>query len=956
MKQPILESLALYLTGSDGPDLKTTRIILPNRRAGMFLQRHLARYSQEVQWAPHIYSINDFISNTSILDLSDQVEALLILYEAYAQLAENPEPIDEFYFWGEIMLRDFDELDKYLVDAEMLFRNIIDLKELEEPLAGLEPSQIDFIRQFWTGFHEGDQTREKDQFIGIWELLPQLYKRLKRNLIARNEGLQGMQYRDIAQRIETGEISYSWEGQTIIAGFNALNSCEIRIFSWLEKQGAKFFWDYDHRYIHDPVNEAGRFLRNNLKRFPDRVKLEEFNGLSNEKEIRIFELPTDVLQAKTVHRILEESDSGASGECTDTALVLCDEELLMPVVMSLPEDTGEINITMGYPMKNSPVYSLVDSLLRMQNNHRHTKAGKVSFYHKDVVSILLHPYMRNLDDLHDEALIQEITKSNLIQVDSQIFQGDFEKKVFRSLSEARDLLNYIRDIFTHTLEHLASETEPLKQSLDKEFIFQLLIHLNKLDSLLLRQPQITYGILERLLRKQLSGLRIPFEGEPLSGLQVMGILETRLLDFRRVILISMNEEVMPASQSGQSYIPYALRMAYRMPAREDKDAIYAYYFQRLLQRAEKVDLLFCSASEGVRTGEMSRYLYQLMYRLNIPIIRPGLEVVAREAPPIVIEHSAEVERKLARYLANDEMQKYLSPSAINTYIDCSLKFYLRYLAGIGEPDEVLEEIDAAGFGTVVHDTIRELYDLISDRNNGIVTVEELKKLKASTKPEEVLKRTFIKEHFKGRKVAGLEGRNIVIFRVMLRYLEKIVDTDLKIAPFALVSAEKSYNRNLKIPYGDREMEVRLGGKIDRVDRVEGILRVIDYKTGNARQGFPGMDTLFNGALLSRNGPGMQTMFYAWLVAGAFPGEQILPGLYIMKALYGKEFHPALTIGSHRQKSRIDSFSEYEEEYLVLLKNLLSQLFDPDTPFIQREHDAKCNYCDFASICNRNPIQ
>jgi len=764
-----------------------------------------------------------------------------------------------------------------------------------------------------------------------------------------------MQYRDIAHRIDTGEISNSWEGQTIIAGFNALNSCEIRIFSWLEKQGAKFFWDYDHQYINDPVNEAGRFLRSNLKRFPDRVKLEEFKGLSKEKEIRIFELPSDVLQAKTIHRILEETDPGASGECTDTALVLCDEELLMPVVMSLPEDTGEINITMGYPMKNSPVYSLIDSLLRMQNNLRHTKAGRITFYHKDVVSILLHPYLRNLESLPDGTLIHEITKSNLIQVDSQLFRGDFEKKVFRSLTEARDMLNYIRDIFIHILEQLASEEEPLKHSLDKEFIFQLLIHLNKLDSLVLRQPQITYGILERLLRKQLSGLRIPFEGEPLSGLQLMGILETRLLDFRRVILISMNEEVMPASQSGQSYIPYALRMAFRMPAREDKDAIYAYYFQRLLQRAEKVDLLFCSASEGVRTGEMSRYLYQLMYRHNLPIIRPGLEVVAREASPLVIEHKAEVERKLARYLVDDEKQKYLSPSAINTYIDCSLKFYLRYLAGIGEPDEVLEEIDAAGFGTVVHDAIRELYDLISHGNEGRVTVEELKKLKASKKPEEVLKKVFIKEHFRGKKVADLEGRNIVIFRVMLRYLEKIMDTDLKIAPFALVSAEKAYMRELEICSGEDELTVRLGGKIDRVDRVGGVLRVIDYKTGNARQGFPGMDTLFNGALLSRNGPGMQTMFYAWLVAGAFPGEQILPGLYVMKALYGKEFDPALTIGSHRQKSRIESFSEYEEEYLVLLRSLLSQLFDPDTPFIQREHDAKCNYCDFASICNRIPI-
>lgn len=953
--KPILESLAKHLARQDGPGLGNMRIILPNRRAGLFLQRHLSLHIKEVQWAPRIYAINDFISENSELSLCDPVEALFSLYDIYQESVETPDPLDEFYFWGEIMLRDFDELDKYQVDPDMLFKNIIDLKMLEDALAGLDAEQIKFVRQFWAGFHEGDQTPEKEKFLDIWKLLPLLYNGLRKKLISSGEGYQGMLYREIAERTERGELNYTWEGQTLIVGFNALNSCEKKIFFWLQKHGAEFFWDYDHQYLEDTGSEAGRFLRENMRNFPPKTKIENFRGLDEEKEIRIFELPTDVLQAKTVHRILEEEEDGPQRDCTDTALVLCDEELLMPVIMSLPESTGEINVTMGYPMKNTPVFSFIDALLRMHKNIRSGSDGKISFYHKDVSAVLLHPYLREIEGISGPGLLEEITANNLIQVDSTMFTGSFEKKIFCPIEQAGDLLTYLRAIFSQILEHLAKNQTGMHQALDREFIFQLLVHLNKLETLLAQRPSISVSILERLIRKQLSGLRIPFEGEPLSGLQLMGILETRLLDFRHVILLSMNEEVMPASFSSQSYIPYALRLAFKMPAREDMDAIYAYYFNRLLQRAEKVDLLFNSGSDGVRTGEMSRYLYQVFYSRGIEVIRPGLEVVARETPALVVPHTPETDRKLARYSLNNKDDRYLSPSAINTYIDCSLKFYLRYVAGIGEADEVLEEIDAAGFGTVVHESIRELYQKIAEGHQGTITGEELKKLKASSQTSEVLKKAFLKQHFRGRKKSTIEGRNIIIFRVMLRYLEKIIETDLAITPFELVSAEKSYTRLLEISSEKTSLKIQMGGKIDRVDRVGDLLRVIDYKTGNARQGFQDLEALFEGGLSNRNGAAMQTLFYAWLVAGEHPGEAVLPGLYVMKALYGDSFDPALTLGSFRNKKRIDSFSEYEEEFLSLLKEVLERMFNPEQAFKQREHDVKCAYCDFAAICNRTSL-
>ncbi|TFG88572.1 MAG: PD-(D/E)XK nuclease family protein, partial [Candidatus Atribacteria bacterium] len=505
------------------------------------------------------------------------------------------------------------------------------------------------------------------------------------------------------------------------------------------------------------------------------------------------------------------------------------------------------------------------------------------------------------------------------------------------------------------LENLSGKGDKLHQELDREFIFLLLIQLNKLETIIASRPLITAEILERLFRKMLSILRVPFEGEPLSGLQVMGILETRLLDFKHVILLSMNEDVMPASQPAQSYIPYALRIAFRMPAREDMDAIYAYYFNRLLQRAEKVDLLYNSGSEGVRTGEMSRYLYQLIFVRGIQVIRPGMEVMARETPPVVISHNPDIERKLERYTLKSEKEKYLSPSAINTYIDCSLKFYLRYLAGIGEPDEVKEDLDAAGFGTVVHESIRILYSEIADRSQGIITKEELDQMIKTDRPRDVLKDVFLQYHFKGRKHASIEGRNIIVFSVMAGYLKKIIQTDLNVAPFTLVSVEGTYQRELTFQTGAKSIEIRLGGKIDRIDRVGDILRVIDYKTGDARMGFSSLEALFDAELGSRNGAALQTLFYAWLVAAEHPREEIMPGLYVMKALYGENFDPALTMGSHKQRTRIASFSGLEEEYIDLLKKVLGSMFDPSIPFAQTENDLKCRYCDFAAICNRTFI-
>jgi CRISPR/Cas system-associated exonuclease Cas4 (RecB family) len=955
VKKPFLESLAEFLLSAENGGLENTWILLPNRRAGIFLQQHLARRSQVVGWMPEILTISDFVTRFSELEAAEPADLVVELYLIYSRLKDRAEDLDEFWYWGELMLADFDEVDKYRVEAADLFRNIRDLKEIEEPLAGLEETQIRFIRQFWEGFLAGSPSAEKTHFLDTWELLPGLYRELKESLRNAGKGYPGMQYRELADKIREGKLDDPPWNRIIVAGFNALNVCEEAIFGWLKAEGAFFFWDYDRKYTLDKDHEAGRFMRENLTAFPPSHGLENFSELDGKKDFRIFELPSDVMQAKTLQRILEESDPQLRKEATDTAVVLCDETLMMPVLLSLPAEETEVNITMGYPLSMSTLAGFVDALLRMQQNIRGGDSGEERFYFRDVQAILQHPYMTPGGSVI-HPLLSELSHENLIYVDGSRFRQDLEQSIFQSYDSPSGMIRYFRTIFVMLLDQMSDDPTPSFPEVHREFLLRLLLQMNKLEMQFQRLHGLTLTIAQSLFRRILASLRIPFEGEPLSGLQLMGILETRLLDFRHVILLSMNEEIMPASRARQSFIPYSLRLAFGLPSREDMDAIYAYYFNRLLQRARKVDLLYNSTSEGVRTGEMSRYLYQLMFEHSIQPIRPGLEVLAREIEPITMDHGPEVQAYLSRFQESSEDGSFLSPSALNTYMDCPLKFYLRYVAGIGEADEVKEEMDAAGFGTVVHDSLKVLYSEIAGKNGGEIGKEGLEDLLRSNRLEEVLQEEFLKEFSPGRKDQPLEGRNIVLSRIMVRILRKIVETDLSYAPFQLLSAEESYSRNLEIKAGEQTMQIRLGGKIDRVDRVHGKIRVIDYKTGSTRTDFPSIESLFDPGFSNRNGAALQTMLYAWLASPGYPDEPVSPGLYVIRSLYDKGFNPALVIGKQREKQEVDSFSLFEESFLEGLCSALSSLYDPAIPFAQTRDEQHCGYCDYAGICSRNLIE
>lgn len=964
---PFLQLVADYLVDHYEGDLGDLCMVFPNRRSGLFFRKYLAERIAGTSWSPEITAINDFICNLSDLEPVDPIETNFLLYDIYKEKIKEPESFDEFFYWGEIMLNDFDDIDKYLVDAGQIFKNIKDIKEVDGFLGEFEEDQIRFIRQFWNNFHEGGQTDAKRGFLALWKLLPSIYEGLRIKLIEVGMGYEGMIYRDVAEKLDKGITDRLTCRKVVFAGFNALNSCEKRIFSHLKKAGrALFFWDYDRRYIKETYWEAGRFLRENLEQFPPESLPEDFEYLDQDREIRIFDMPNDILQAKMITGLLSKDERIGSDDAADTAVVLCDEELLVPVMMSLPDSVQDVNITMGYPFKNTPANSFVELLLTMQKNlHLKSTPG---FYHRDVLAILNHPFMRREAGEDTSSLVARILENKLVNLYEKDFESDLGKLVFRKADHADDLHKYLREVTAGILESIDVGLKDFRSALDREYMFQFLTGMNRLNRIMKGREMPDLAVYIRFLRKIISGLRIPFSGEPLSGLQVMGILETRLLDFRKLVILSMNEDIMPGAQIGQSLIPYSLRIGYRMPTREDRDAIYAYYFYRLIQRADRVDLLYNSNTEGVKSGEMSRYLHQLKFKHELAPIRPVVNVESYSDKQIIIQKSPVILQKLGGFY-EPEGTTYLSPSALNTFLDCSLKYYFRYMAGIGEKPEVNDSVDAIEFGNILHNTIKILYDNLKDPDSALIQPEELETLLGNQQPAEVLQKVFLKEFYGDREYEGISGTNILIFRVMLKYILKIIENDLAIAPFTVVALEDLYSRKIVINHQGRECNVRLGGKIDRIDRIpyhaaigtqrdksdEGRIRVIDYKTGSAILSFKAVDRLFDRNENGRNKAGFQTLLYAWLVKDLFPEEHIIPGLYVMKNLFNDEFDPAFYIGQRSDKKRLDSFSDVEHEFGSLLLQTVTDLFDPDIAFVQTENEDNCKYCDYRRICNRAPF-
>jgi len=519
------------------------------------------------------------------------------------------------------MLNDFDDIDKYLVNPEDLFKNLKSLKSIQDQFTYLSDEQIEAIKQFWQSFDPEKHSSHQDDFISIWNVLLNIYQSFNKRLNELGIAYEGMIYRDVTNKLKGNDIIGLTHQKYVFAGFNALNNCEKKLFNYLQNNKmADFYWDYDESYINNPYHEAGFFLRENISEFKAPVSFSSqnvFNSLLQEKNIEIISVPSDIGQTKVITKILQESTVNHIDSPNKTAIVLADEDLLVPILHSVPDSIDNVNITMGYPVNNTPIYSLLEHLIDLQKNAKATKT-ETRFYYKNVLAVLSHQYVNSQFQEEANQLIQFIKTNNKIVISNiELASCVFFQSLFIKVDSYQDLSEYLLNILHHiynSLKKTGNEDTIHNPSLEKEYIYHIYLSINRLKEVLEEQNiPIKMETYIRLVRKIIRNLRVPFTGEPLSGLQIMGILETRLLDFENLFICSMSEGVLPKTEASLSFVPYSLRKGFGLPTIEHQDAIYAYYFYRLIQRAKNVTLMYNSSSDGMKTGEMSRFLYQLKF-------------------------------------------------------------------------------------------------------------------------------------------------------------------------------------------------------------------------------------------------------------------------------------------------------------------------------------------------------
>jgi CRISPR/Cas system-associated exonuclease Cas4 (RecB family) len=949
-----LEEIARHLYSTYADKLKDCCVVFPNRRAGLFFNKYLSALADKPIWSPRIFTINDLMVEMSNLEPADELDILFELYDIYCQEKHARESFDDFYFWGEIMISDFNDIDKYLVDASDLFRNISELRSIEDQFAYLTEEQIRVIRRFWQSFESDRLSKHKDEFMDTWRILYPVYSKLRKKLGDHKTGYEGMIYRDVAENPDKDNLMSIPVMKFFFIGFNALNECEKVLFKHLALQRmAEFYWDYDDYYLKNKNHEAGRFIRHNISQFGS-VEMDVIrNSLSEKKNIRVISVPSAVGQAKMLPELLADVNNISH----ETAVVLADEELLLPVLHSLPESIGEYNITMGYPVNETPVYSLIEHIIDLQNNCRKYNDQQWRFYHRDVLLILNHPLIYQGTGSEINVLITGIISKNKIYItDQELGQGFLLSSIFKKVDEVNQIPDYLLNI----LEILARsniDQDHNQADLENEVLFQLYIRIKRLKGIIDKSNiHFNTRTLYRLLRKSLMNTRIPFSGEPLAGLQIMGVLETRGLDFRNLIILSMNEDIFPGSPVSHSFLPHHLRYGFNLPTLEHQDAIYAYYFYRLIQRAENIHLLYNSKSEELSKGEKSRFIHQLSFdpafSLNERVIAYNIQ--ANPERPLIFHKDRRIGMILNEYISGAQNKRFLSPSALNVYLDCGLRFYFRYIAQLEEPEEITEEVDQLLFGNMLHAAINKLYQSFGSLP---ITAESLDKLlKNKQIIDRAIRYAFQKEYHFSEDINKVEiqGRNVIIREIIKQYLMLIIKTDKTYTPFRIVHMEKEYTYSLPVRNEDNAIQVEIGGKIDRVDHRDHEIRIIDYKTGRIDRKISSLDDLFDRTQKNRNHAVFQTLLYAKLFyhSGYEPEIAIVPGLYPIRELNSNDFDYHLQAGSGKKKEKFKDYRNLDDIFTEKLRDTIQEIFNPAIGFHPTNVVENCKYCPYRSICHR----
>jgi len=957
---PFLYNVAQAYYKNFGSKISRFTFVFPNRRAGIFFQHYLTQIANKPMFSPEILTVTDLFEKLSPYKKADRIEMLFLLFDIYKQISATSETFDEFLYWGEMLLNDFDDVDKYLVDAQQLFRNIKDLREIDAGFDFLTESQVEAIRRFWSNFLPIGENDKKKDFLEMWEVLYHLYSSLRDSLQGRGLAYEGMIFREVVEHY-TNDLDVSLPFEKIIfVGLNGHSISEEKFLKYLNRRGiADFYWDYSSPLVRDPQNKASFFIDRNKVQFPSQLSLEPEELTMEKPVLEVIGIPSSAGQAKYVHSIIksliEEKQITSSDKAMNTALVLPDENLLLPTLYSIPQEIDKINVTMGYNLANSSVAGLMEHIFELQRNIRRSE-NYTGFYYRPVLSILNHRYIVNITGEQAKSLRHNIVQYNRVVVSEQeLHSHPFLILIFKAITDWVAIPDYLQAILSYlkiSLLTTSGEDEPASRSTDieGEFIVEYYKTINKMsESLKNVSPEMTVETYLKLLKKLIIGISVPFSGEPLSGLQIMGVLETRALDFDNLVILSMNEGIFPLKRATSSFIPYNLRKGFDLPTYEHQDSIFSYHFYRMINRAKRIYLLYDTRTEGLQSGEVSRYYNQIKHLYADSFdIREKLavyKVASSESLAISIHKTPEVMQKMDAFLQGGD--KRLSASAINTYLNCPLQFYFSVVENMAEEDEISETVEASMFGTIFHKVMEWLYEPFKGK---MVTADLLHKIRNNDKLlTEYIERSFSENYFKSNKIKRLTGQNYLTGEVLRKYIKQVLLTDAKLTPFVYLNSEEPIRSNYLMPSG---RVVSLKGIIDRVDEVKGSLRIIDYKTGKGVLRYKNMKDLFNKELKDRPKAVMQVFMYSHLYLTDNPGKILEPGIYYLRNLFDSKFEPDVINKSGRGDVRITDFSEYREEFKTHFDACLEEIFDQEVPFGQTPTGDACRWCIFTNICKK----
>lgn len=1024
---PFLQIVARHLYASMKDNSEGLTIVFPNKRAGLFFNKYLRQELEGYVWAPHYVTIDEVFRQLSTLQLADPIELVCRLYRVYLKQTGREETLDHFYSWGETMCRDFDDIDNSMARADKLLANVKELEDLKN-FDFLSDGQREALKQYFDHYMRKDDTELKQKFSAIWHHLLPIYQQFRTALADEGLAYMGMLKREVVDALEARSVEdvpqYFQGRRFVVVGFNVLSPTEQRLFLAMKRMvPMAFYWDYDRGYTNlgatddnYSVYEAGQFIKENIRLFgnalddlPNAAQDEAFDNFKKPKQLTFVETATETQQTRYVEGWLEDTVKKAD-DMIRTAVVLCNESNLQPLLHAIPRTFGDkqemlLNITMGYPLGDTPIVSFLLALAELQILGRSGKNWRYQY----VMNVLSHPYAKRIHADEVERLSKKIAENKLFYpTDADLACEQPLHLLFQVTEGNTSLLQYLSNV-TQTIGMTFKQQANLDAlgQLYCESVFSAYTLVNRLISLSeIRVEGETVPLLDvqgttllRLLRSLLQQKSIPFHGEPAEGVQILGLLETRCLDFQNVVLLSANEDFLPGTSHRASFIPYNLREAYGMTTLEKQVALSAYYFYRLLSRASNISLLYNVSTDSLQSGEMSRFLLQLLSEVGVadgkkrallsPKTKPQFYTLSTESetrvtPAIEVAKTEDILQRLCDRFdtATQTRERFLSPSAINTYLNCPLQFYLRYVVGLYEDDELSEEVDSRQFGTIFHECMEQLYTPYIGREIPRQALLDLANDDMGL--DKVLSYAFAKVFFNicdeekcWNFKLRLNGEQEINRLVIKRYIQNQLRYDAELAPVKILGLEETVKHIVKVQSGARTVSLLLGGIIDRRDEIlldgKKVQRIVDYKTSQSKNsGLPTVADIFNPDNEELFNYIFQTFYYSYVVGKVLlrQRESLMPSLMYIKlassvkskAAQKNDANEVRKVYAEEMGVRIkeegdkyghvvtDYFDDPADEFERNLELLLAEIFSPDKPFIQTTCKKHCAHCEFAKIC------